>query len=269
MSVSPSVSLVIPLYNQVDFTRQCVESIERCTPSPYELILVDNGSTDGTREFLHSVQATVIANATNLGCAKAWNQGVRAATGTVIGILNNDIVVTPGWLAGLLKFMERDGHGIVSPAAREGRLNYDLDGYAREFTRSCAGATRSAMYGACMVIHRRVFDRIGFFDEGFHYGGCEDIDFLWRTRAAGFSVATTGSVLIHHFSMVTQDAIKKTETRAYPKENLSHFEGKWKRTVRGNWASRRWEDLKSSWVKRYERMRYGHTLIEKDSGREC
>lgn len=263
MSVVPQVGLVIPLYNQVDYTRQCVESIERCTQIPYQLILVDNGSTDGTREFLQHVKATVIANATNLGCAKAWNQGVRAATGTVIGILNNDIVVTPAWLTGLLTFMEQGGHGIVSPAAREGRLDYDLDAYAREFTRSCAGATRSEMYGACMVIHRRVFDRIGLFDEGFQYGGCEDIDFLWRTRAAGFSAATTGSVLIHHFSMVTQDAVKRSETKSYPTENLAHFQKKWGRTVRGSWAERRLNYLKSLCINRLERFRYGHTLIEK------
>lgn len=263
MSTPMTVSLVIPLYNQVEYTKRCVESIERCTARPYELILVDNGSTDGTGAFLKDVKATVIANEKNLGCAKAWNQGVRAATGTAVGILNNDIVVTPDWLTGLLAFMEQGGHGIVSPAAREGPLNYDLDAYAREFTRACAAATRSAMYGACMVIHRRVFDRIGLFDEGFHYGGCEDIDFLWRTRQAGFSAATTGSVLIHHFSMVTQDAVKRSETKSYPVENLAHFQQKWGRTVRGNWAERRLDYLKSIWLNRWEQFRYGHTLIEK------
>lgn len=263
MSVPVTVSLVIPLYNQVEYTRRCIESIERCTQAPYELILIDNASTDGTREYVNQVKATVITNATNLGCAKAWNQGVRAATGTVIAILNNDIVVTPGWLKGLMDFMERGGYGIVSPAAREGPLNYALDDYAREFTHSCGAATRSAIYGACMVIHRRVFDRIGLFDEGFHYGGCEDIDFLWRTRAAGFSVATTGSVLIHHFSMVTQDAVKRSETKSYPLENLAHFQKKWGRTVRGSWAERRLDYLKSVCVNRFERVCYGHTLIEK------
>ena len=86
---------------------------------PYELILVDNCSTDGTRDFLKDVKATVIVNATNLGCAKAWNQGVRAATGQVIGILNNDIIVTPGWLEGLLLYMEHYDHGVVCPSARK------------------------------------------------------------------------------------------------------------------------------------------------------
>ena len=115
-----------------------------------------------------------------------------------------------------------------------------------------------------MLVRREVFDRIGLFDEGFSYGGCEAIDFFWRARKAGFSIGTTGSVLIHHFAMVTQDAIKSKETKAYPLQNLSHFQSKWNRTVRGNWANRRWDDLKSSMRKRYERFRYGHTLVEKE-----
>ncbi len=261
-----SVSLVIPVYNQLDYTRQCLEAIARCTDQLYELIIVDNASTDGTQEFLRDVKATVITNSRNLGCAKAWNQGVRASQGDVVGILNNDIVVTKGWIEGLVKFMEQGGHGIVSPAAREGYLNYDLDAYASEFTRSCKDATRSELYGACMVINRDVFDRVGLFDEAFAYGGCEDIDFFWRAKAAGFSAGLTGSVLIHHFSMVTQDAIKRSETKVYPAENLAHFKKKWNRTVRGNWAARRWADLKNAWIKRYERCRYGHTLIEKCYG---
>ncbi len=76
----------------------------------------------------------------------------------------------------------------------------------------------------------------------------------------------TGSVLIHHFGMVTQDAIKRSETKVYPAENLAHFKKKWNRTVRGNWVERRWTNLKNKWIRRYERFRYGHTLIEKYDG---
>jgi GT2 family glycosyltransferase len=256
-------SLVIPLYNQLDYTRQCVESLRRHTSLPYELILVDNGSTDGTAAFLHGQEAMVIRNMTNLGCAKAWNQGVKASRGAVVGILNNDIVLPPGWLEDLLRFMDIAGHGIVSPAAREGKLDYDLQKYALEFTRSCRDAVRKELYGACFLVRREVFDRIGLFDEGFVYGGCEDIDFFWRAKAAGFSMGTTGSVLIHHFGMVTQDAVKRSETKAYPAENLAHFKKKWNRTIRGNWLQRRWTDCCSAWLKRYELVRYGHTLIEK------
>lgn len=263
MKPSSFVSLVIAVYNQLRYTQQCLDSIARCTEEPYELIIVDNGSSDGTREFLNTVKVGVITNGTNLGCARAWNQGVRASKGSVIGILNNDIVATPGWLAGLMAFMEQTGHGIVSPSAREGALNYDLDSYASEFAHRCAHATRAEIYAACMMIRREVFDRVGLFDENFSYGGGEDIDFLWRARRAGFSVGMTGSVLIHHFGMTTQDAIKKTETRTYPDSNLAHFQSKWKRTIRGSWVERRWVNFRTAWLNRYELLRYGHTLVEK------
>ena len=97
-----SISLVIALYNQVDYTRRCIESIMACTPHPYELILVDNASVDGTADYVGGLPATLIRNDTNLGCAKAWNQGIRASRGEAIGILNNDIVVTPG-IANLIR----------------------------------------------------------------------------------------------------------------------------------------------------------------------
>jgi GT2 family glycosyltransferase len=264
MSTPGLTSLVIAVWNQLDYTKRCLESIERCTAAPYELIVVDNGSSDGTREFLQTVKGRVITNEKNLGCARAWNQGIRASRGEVVGILNNDIVVTPGWLEGLLAFMRETGHGLVSPSAREGRLDYDLDEYARGFVRDCAGAARQGdMYGACMLIRRDVIERVGQFDEGFLYGGCEDIDFWWRMKQAGYSVGMTGSVLIHHFGMVTQDAVKSKETRAHVKGNVAHFQTKWNRTVRGNWFQRRWEGIRTTWMRRFERLRYGHTLVEK------
>lgn len=258
-----TLSLVIALYNQLEFTRRCIASIKEHTPGPFELILINNGCVDGTAEYLEGLDANIVINERNLGCAKAWNQGIRASHGAVVGILNNDIIVTPRWSDALLAFMEREGHGIVCPSAREGLLDYDLPAYARAFTSACAQAVRKELYAPCMLVDRAVFDRIGLFDEAFSYGGCEDTDFLWRTQAAGFSVAMTGSALIHHFSKVTQDAVTRTETDGYWNHNMAHFQKKWGRTIRGNWFQRRWADVNAKWVKRSEQRRFGHTLIEK------
>jgi N-acetylglucosaminyl-diphospho-decaprenol L-rhamnosyltransferase len=264
MTQPSSVSLVIPVYNQLMHTMQCVESIRRLPDQTAELIIIDNASTDGTSEYLKGHDLRVITNPMNLGCAKAWNQGVRASRGDVVGILNNDIVVTMGWLPALLSFMDRTGCGIVSPAMREGPLDYELDRYAVEFTTVCRTATRRGLRGPCMLIQRKVFDRIGLFDEGFVYGGCEDTDFLWRAEKAGFSAAVTGSAFIHHFGMVTQKAIKRQEAQSYPAQNLEHFRNKWGRTVRGNWFQRRGTDLREAVTERYERLRYGHALVERE-----
>ncbi len=257
------VSLVVPVYNQLLHTMQCLESILRLPDKVGEIIVVDNASTDGTPEYLNSIGVMVVRNATNLGCAKAWNQGVQASKGEVVGILTNDIVVTSGWLPALLRFMEEAGHGIVSPALREGPLDYELDKYAAEYTAACRAATRPGLLGPCMLIKRDVFDTIGLFDERFIYGGCEDVDFLWRAQKAEITAAVTGSAFIHHFGMITQNAVKRAESKAYPTQNLAHFRRKWGRTVRGNWFQRRWASVKERWIERYERFRYGHTLVER------
>src|SRR3989442_8768322 len=239
------VSLVIPVYNQLLHTMQCLESILRLPDKGGELIVVDNASTDGTPEYLKAIDGvTVIRNETNLGCAKAWNQGVQASKGDVIGILSKDIIVTSGWLSALLRFMEESGHGIVSPAIREGPLDYELDSYAAEFTAACRTATRSGFLGPCMLVRRVVFDAIGMFDERFIYGGCEDVDFLWRAQKAEITAAVTGSAFIHHFGMITQNAVKRSENRAYTDHNLAHLRHKWALTVRGNWLPPRWDRIK-------------------------
>jgi GT2 family glycosyltransferase len=257
------VSLVIPVYNQLVHTMQCLESILRLPDKGDEIIIVDNASTDGTPGYLKGVGVTVIGNATNLGCAKAWNQGIRASRGDVIGILNNDIVVTPGWLSALLRFMGQRGHGIVSPAMREGPLDYELNLYAAEFTAACREATRPGLLGPCMLVRREVFDRIGYFDEGFTCGGCEDLDLLWRAQKAGITAGVTGAAFIHHFGMVTQKAVKKSETSTYATQNLAYFQHKWRRTVRGNWLQRRLAGLRDRWMERMEKIRYGHRLVER------
>ncbi len=257
------VSLVIPVCNQLLHTMQCLESMLRLPDKAGEIIVVDNASTDGTPEYLNSVGVTVIRNANNLGCAKAWNQGTQASKGDVIGILSNDSIVTSGWLPALLRFMEESGCGIVSPAMREGPLDYELDSYAAEFTAACRTATRAGFLGPCMLVRRVVFDAIGLFDERFIYGGCEDVDFLWRAQKAEIKAAMTGSAFIHHFGMITQNTVKHTDSKAYPAPNVADFRRKWGRTVRGNWFQRRWARMKERWTERYERFRYGHTLVER------
>src|SRR5437870_12106175 len=108
------VSLVIPVCNQLLHTMQCLESMLRLPDKAGEIIVVDNASTDGTPEYLNSVGVTGIRNAKNRVCAKAWNQGIQASKGDVIGIMSTDSIVTWGWLPAPLLFMEDSGCRIGS-----------------------------------------------------------------------------------------------------------------------------------------------------------
>jgi glycosyltransferase involved in cell wall biosynthesis len=97
-------SIIIPCWNQREITRYCIAALKRHTRRPWELIVVDNGSTDGTANYLAGVQdaaavpVTVIANTTNRGFPAAINQGLKVARGEYVVLLNNDVVVTDGWL---------------------------------------------------------------------------------------------------------------------------------------------------------------------------
>jgi GT2 family glycosyltransferase len=232
-----------------------------------QVVVVDNGSTDGTSEWLKIQKGiTVISNSENRGCAAAWNQGWRAngdAEWTVI--LNNDVLVPRGALKRLIAAAEREGLDVVSPAMRERDQNYAFDGYATEFMAKMeAVVRRGAAHGVCFAVHRRVFERVGGFDEAFRIGQFEDSDFFRRAELAGFRLGTVGASFIHHFGSVTQDALRRgPKVKPYEAENRAYFRKKWKIS----WWRRRWE--KFTWARRRLAWRtkelavFGCTLHEK------
>lgn len=272
------VAIVIPVLNQLAYTQGCLRCLQPDIAAGVRVILVDNGSTDGTKEWLQAQTGiTVIRNEENRGCAPAWNQGVQAATGAAradapgadwIVVLNNDVLLPAGWLAALLGAADRHGLDIVCPAMRERDQNYDFASYARDFTVKLGGVLRrGGAHGVCFAVRRAVFDRIGGFDEAFRIGQFEDADFFRRARLAGFRTGVVGACFLHHFGSVTQDALSDTNRkRPYEAENRAHFRKKWKL----GWARRRWEkaaeNLRAWWWRTTEKSRYGHTLHEKWGG---
>lgn len=264
--MSQAVSIVIPLYNQVAYTRGCLESLTATTSPNVEIILVDNASNDGTGEYLQTLSnVIVISNTDNRGFAGACNQGISAASGDWIVVVNNDVVISRGWLVGLLQAATLHNLDMVSPAIREGDLNYDLEPYAEELTNRMKSVVRSGtVNGICFMAHRRVFETIGVFDENFRIGQYEDKDLFLRARRAGFRLGTVGAAFIHHFGSMTQKSIKSTGiVKPYALENRAYFINKWKLP----WWKRaflRNIDYIVNWIRtNRERCLFGHTLMEK------
>lgn len=262
------VSIVIPAWNQLDYTRGCLASLEPDAAAGAELILIDNGSTDGTPQFLASAGGlTVISNETNRGCAAAWNQGVRNASREWVVVLNNDVVVSKNWLEGLVRFAEENGVDIATPAIREGPLNYALSEYAHEFVSKMQAVKRLGVAnGICFMVRRGVFDKAGLFDEKFRIGQFEDADFFLRAKLAGFKLGTTGRAFIHHFGSVTQNAIRSPQSSAagpYESENRAYYRQKWRLTAPRRLYQRWLRQTISFWWRSAEYRRHGHTLFEK------
>jgi len=233
-------SIVLVTFNECDYTAACLDSIRLRTDEPYELIVVDNGSTDETVAYLRSQpDVTLIANADNRGFPAAANQGIRAARGQNILLLNNDTLVTTGWLRRLLEVFDRHPEvGLVGPVSNHcsGRqvviADYDrlesLDGFAWDWYQAYRGQTVATdrLVGFCLLFRREVVERIGLLDEQFGIGNYEDDDFCRRARAAGFGAMIAADTYIHHFGSRTFRA-SGVDLAGLLEENRRKYEAKW------------------------------------------
>ena len=233
-------SIVILTHNQLEYTRLCLETLRLVTDEPYELIVVDNGSSDGTVEYLRAQDGVrLIANETNRGFPAAANQGIAAATGNQILLLNNDVVLTTGWLGRLLRALHSDpAIGLAGPCSNcvsgpqqvEARYESlaDLDGFAWDWGKQHDGlrVEVSRLVGFCLLIRREVVDAIGLLDEQFGMGCFEDDDYCLRAIQAGDRAVIARDAFIHHFGGRTFLGIG-ADFSAVMRQNEQRFRAKW------------------------------------------
>ncbi len=215
---SAIVSIVVPVHNQLNYTRLCVESIRKNTNIPYELIFVDNDSADRTAEYLRTIpDARIITNRENAGFAKACNQGIKVAGGEYVVLLNNDTIVTEHWAQRMVNAAAAFPQlGILGPCSNNvtgdqkvAEARYDtpagIEEFAREHYQKQAGQVEQVnkVIGFCMFIRRSVIERIGGLDERFGNGNFEDEDLCVRANIAGYRCAIVREVFIHHFGQRT------------------------------------------------------------------
>jgi O-antigen biosynthesis protein len=258
----PLVSIVVPTRNGRHHLERLLDGLDQRTHyRSFELVVVDNASTDGTAELLEQTYrfpVRVIANATNASFSRSCNQGIEASAGEYVLLLNNDVdPVNPGWLGAMVTSMEEHPeHGacgalLVYPV-RPGRpaLDFDLEltvqhrgivfGWDDQAPRpvnlgrgddptdpALTGlAERPAATAACLLVRRSPLEQIGGLAEEYLYGW-EDVDLCLSLRDLGLTTAVSGDAALFHYEFGTQDTLGNEVRRLNYLWNRRQFAQRW------------------------------------------
>lgn len=245
ISSQPLISIIIPVFNKIELTQQCLENLFRNTDySNYEVIIIDNASSDNTAQYLKEITAKnnkikIITNPVNYGFAKANNQGAELAQGEYIVLLNNDTIPLKGWLTALYTSIQEDSNtGIVGAkmlypddsiqhcgvVLRRDRNFFKHPYKFVERTHPLVNFKRKwdAVTAACFITRRDLFRQLGGLDEGY-LNGCEDIDYCCAVTAKGLNIYYEPKAELYHFESQTPRLTNKDE------DNFKHFVSKWGR----------------------------------------
>jgi len=232
------LSIIILAHNCYEHTKECLISIAKNTID-YEIILVDNGSDPAILQSdIPDERVRIIRNEENLGCPKAFNQGINETKGEYICILNNDVVATPGWAEHLIAHLDK--YDLVGPCTNSisgpqqvlldeiYNTKEELYDQAVKFYNTNKGKVQPfhRLVAYCLLGKREVFDKIGLFDEAFGQGNYEDDDLCLRAIEAGFRCGICRDVYIHHFGLITFKFMDADYTNLL-KKNKKIFDAKW------------------------------------------
>jgi GT2 family glycosyltransferase len=251
----PSVSVVVLTYNNWAYTEACLESLLQQTdyPGPLEIVVTDNASSDETVERLtewatREPRMKLVLNEDNLGFSAGNNTGLAAASGDYLVMLNNDTVVTRGWLLTLLRHFQSDPTlGLLGPATNHignesmvpvaYRTIEEMPAAARKYTLAHMGELYPMRTLAffCVMMPRAVYERVGPMDETFGRGFFEDDDYCRRIEQQGFHMACADDVLVHHHLSASFDKIDGSERQILFDRNKVYYESKW-----GAWVPHRY-----------------------------
>ena len=211
------VSIIILSFNTLKFTRRTIESIISSTKFPYEIIVVDNASRDGSVEYLKFISKKyknikVLYNKVNNGFSAGNNQAVKYANGDYIMILNSDVLVFDGWLSSLVETL--NSHKKVGAV---GTLSNSISGrqqikttyknedeyikFAKVLNKKNKGKIlpRRRLAGFAILLKKDLYKKISGFDEDYEIGNFEDDDFSLKIAKEGYALMVDESVLIHHY----------------------------------------------------------------------
>ena len=247
---APRASIVVPVYNHFHHTRTCLQALAACTDAtPFEVIVVDDGSGDETQERLQSLPGLrYLRNPQNLGFIGACNAGAARARGEFLIFLNNDTAAQPGWIDALLRtFDEHERVGLVGAKLvyPDGRLQEaggivfsDASGwnYGRfdDPADPRYNYVREVDYcsGAAIAIRKELFDSFGGFDPHYAPAYYEDTDLAMKVRTAGLRVLYQPASMVVHFEGVTSGTdTEGAGTKRFQVVNQQKFLERWREVL--------------------------------------
>ncbi|RKY29415.1 MAG: hypothetical protein DRP74_08865 [Candidatus Omnitrophota bacterium] len=230
--------IVIPVHNQLEYTKTCLGSIKKYTQYPHRIIIVDDASDRETQEYLGNLnnkqEIFLIRNETNLGWLKSANKGLSQAKAEYICLMNNDTVVTEGWLEEMINIAEKEKDiGLINPSWEKPN-RASLDNYARNIKKFRGQYIETDWArGFCILIKREVIDKIGYFDEVYSPGYFDDHDFSVRAIKKGFRCLRSRASFVWHYRNITfQEKLKNEAFNRVFERNRKIFYQKWGRPLR-------------------------------------
>ena len=242
----PKASIVIVSYNNPEIIKGCIKSVlERSFYPNFEIIVVDNASNKKTQNVLDSLEKDkrirVIRNKQNYGFAKGNNIGLHRAIGEYIILLNNDTLITPGWISRLIYHANKKDVGLVGPVTNnignEAKIDIkynprnrkDMEDEACKYIYSHWGKTMELKNIAafCWIMSKATYKKIGDFDEIFGKGLFEDDDYCMRIRKQGLRILVADDAYVHHWGG-SSTKWESIEYRKLLEKNRKKFEDKWK-----------------------------------------
>ena len=250
----PLVSIIIPVWNKWTFTYNCLKSLlENTNGVPYEIIVIDNASTDETVEVLPRINGIkVIRNRENEGFIEACNKGSKKSKGRYLLFLNNDTQVTQGWLKSVTDLAEseekigavgaklvysdgklQEAGGIVwndpvNLAWNYGRYD-DPNKWEYNYVKEVDYCS-----GACLLVKKDIFKRVGLFDKQYAPAYCEDTDMAFSIRNLGYKVMYQPKAEIIHFEGTTAGTDTSQGTKRFQVINQEKFYQKWRKVLEKN-----------------------------------
>ena len=223
VKMSCKVTVIIPHWNGEDILRRCLLSLRKTRYKDFKILIVNNGSTDGSIPAVvkHFPEVRIVHSRTNLGFAEGCNLGIRSSTSPYVVLLNNDTEVTPDWLAPLVEVADKNPHvAAIQPKMLSiqnqkqfdycGAAGGEMDIFGYPFAKGRIFDILETDYkqydksryifwatGATALLRRSALDRVGLLDECF-FAHMEEIDLDWRFQLAGFRIQVIPGVVVYH-----------------------------------------------------------------------